>query len=163
MISASQGKEVAYLVKQLEGIYNGIPWYGEAITKILEGVDFEMAIAKLQGGTHSIYELIDHILSWKIYVLRKLEGDEKYELEFRGPEDWKVFQGLSPEDWSALLQRYYEVQLQIVKVLEMKKEDELAVIVPGKTYNFRFLLHGMIQHDLYHMGQISMLKSMFSK
>lgn len=55
------------------------------------------------------------------------------------------------------MQKLDEMQSELIDVLQKEKDNRLIEIVPGRKYNFRDLLYGIVQHDIYHIGQIAYL------
>jgi len=58
------------------------------------------------------------------------------------------------------LNRLQETQNELINLLEKQQESLLEKSVSERTYNFRKLLQGLIQHDIYHLGQIAYIKKM---
>lgn len=49
-------------------------------------------------------------------------------------------------------------QTALIAALEPFTDDRLEETVPGKKFNWYVMLHGLVHHDIYHSGQISLLK-----
>jgi len=74
--------------------------------------------------------------------------------------DWTPISDYSAEAWEAALKAYKKSTEDFVKALETMEDAQLDEKVPGSTYTFYKILHGVIQHDIYHSGQIVLLKKM---
>ena len=151
-------EEVEFISNQFTDIFLGKPWYGNNIDQILEGVTYEIASEKPLHQVHSILEILSHMLAWRNFTLAKLRGDHALNLSANDPDDWKKIDHSDPESWTHTVTEFRQNQAQIIDELSKWKDSQLDVIVPKRDYNFRFLLRGILQHDLYHLGQIAILK-----
>ena len=135
--------------------FDGSPWYGTAVMPMLESIGPEVAIKQLKG--RSILRLARHMLAWRTYVLYKLQGDDGFDIEMGSEADWPTDDAMN---WSAVLEALNTNQTQLLEVLKTFPETKLVERVPGRQYTFRFMLEGMVQHDVYHLGQIALLKNL---
>jgi len=87
-----------------------------------------------------------------LYVIRKLDGDDAYEVT-------DALNFPASTDWHATRQQLDNSQQQLIKSLKNFRGD-LGQLVPGreKPLSFYKLLHGIIHHDLYHTGQIVLIR-----
>jgi uncharacterized damage-inducible protein DinB len=115
-------------------------------------VTSEQATAKPVSGAHSIWELVFHVTAWERQALAAVEG-RKYET-LAGDQDWPPVQGA----WQAALDNLESASRSLVTAIRAMPEEKLNESVEGTEYNFYFLLHGVVQHNLYHAGQIALLK-----
>lgn len=139
---------------QLDEVYNGSPWYGRSVRDILQKIHPQKAGLRLHGEGHSIFELAEHMLSWRNYLIEKLNGNHAFIIEVNDQRDWKPQRPVSENDWQNLLDAFDKSQSSLLAKLRNAKENELAGMVPGKSYTFRPLIEGIIQHDIYHAGQL---------
>lgn len=133
-------------------------WHGPSLVAALRDVSPAVAEARLTPNTHSIAEIVYHLTTWRIFVARKLQGDKEFDV--RTPDkDWKVFGVVDDFEWETLQMELSLSQDELITLLEQMEDDSyLEEIVPGRNYSYYTLLHGMIHHDLYHAGQISLVK-----
>jgi len=59
--------------------------------------------------------------------------------------------------WKKGLDRLEQVQNELIKILQVQNDDVLSKQVKERTYDFRKLLHGISEHDIYHLGQVAYL------
>jgi uncharacterized damage-inducible protein DinB len=141
---------------QLKRAYEGEAWHGPSLRDLLDGVTAEQAAAKPIPNAHSIWELVNHIIAWERIVKRRLEGealnDVPDEMNFPPVTD------TSEEAWQATLQSLAESNNSLRESVKRIDDAKLQQIVPKTIYSNYFMLHGVIQHDLYHAGQIALLK-----
>jgi uncharacterized damage-inducible protein DinB len=144
--------ETKRLASQLRRSYEGPAWHGPCLGELLAGVTSEQAAAKPVSGAHSIWELVLHVTAWERQALAALEG-RKYET-LAGDKDWPPVSGT----WQAALDDLESASRALVTAIRAMPEEKLNEFVESTEYNFYFLLHGVVQHNLYHGGQIALLK-----
>ncbi len=138
-------------------------WLGGATPlRCLRGVGPEQAAWKPAPDRHSIWELTLHIAYWKYAVRRNLEGSPRGGFP-RSPSDWpqppEVADAGSWKADRALLRSEHDRLVAAVRAFDPRRLDEEA---PGSgAYRFVDLLFGVVTHDLYHVGQIQMLKRLY--
>lgn len=147
--------EIDRIIDQIRRAYDGDAWHGPPLRAILADISAEMASVKPIRGAHSIRELVRHITFWYDGVRRRLGGEvvEADEVEqFPGAID--PGEGGWPQEL-ADLERAHAALVETVGQLD---SEDLDRPVAGKPYNVYILLHGLVQHNLYHAGQIASLK-----
>ncbi|WP_373513074.1 DinB family protein [Persicitalea sp.] len=133
-------------------------WHGSSVVEILRDVTPKLADNRLSPKTHTIAELVYHITTWRIFAVRKLQGDKEFDIKTK-EKNWKIFPMVDALEWETLQMELSLSQEELVSELEKRTDDEfLEKIVPGRNYSFYTLLHGLVNHDLYHAGQIALIK-----
>jgi uncharacterized damage-inducible protein DinB len=148
--------EIKRLNDQLKRAFEGKAWHGPSVSEVLAGVTAEQAAAHPIAGVHSIWELTLHIATWERTGRRRLQESDP--IDVSDEEDWPAVGDTSEEAWKTTLEelrRNHEALRAAIRAFDETRLDE---IVPGTQYSMYFLLHGVIQHDLYHAGQIALLK-----
>lgn len=140
--------------EQLELIYDGDPWYGNAIKPALESVNPILVFDSPGNGMHSIAELVTHMITWREFTEGRLTGETEYLPNQEQTFDWKRFSSDKKLVWSILTDRLDASQKRLLELLNQKGDSILDQPVAGKPYTFRYLLMGIVHHDLYHLGQI---------
>lgn len=146
--------EVTRLVDQLERGYRGDAWHGTPLRALLTGVDATTAAARQVAGVHNIWELTAHVTFWLDTARRRVTGEV---VTMQEGDDWALIDDRSPFRWRdtlAALDASFERLLDTVRRL---KPEDLDRVVPGMGYTNYVLLHGVLQHTLYHAGQIALL------
>jgi uncharacterized damage-inducible protein DinB len=150
--------EIQRLLDQLERAYQGDAWHGPSVTALLDGVTARQAAAKPVPGGHSIWELTLHISLWQDVARRRLGkeviGDPPPQV------DWPAIESPTDAAWQKALQDLRESYQNLRKSVSQLPDESLNEIVPSKRYSIYVLLHGVIQHSLYHAGQIAILKKL---
>jgi uncharacterized damage-inducible protein DinB len=141
--------EVQKIIDILSHTYEKNAWHGPAVKEVL--AKLKPGHAGLRAGnSHSIEELIRHMTAWRNYVIRKLQGDETFELT-----DDDNFP--TRKNWDEAIRLLEESQQNLITALQQAPDDLLQQKVPGRPFKYFTMLHGIIHHDLYHTGQIMMI------
>lgn len=154
--------EIARIADQLEREHAGDPWHGSPLSQILEGLTHSQAATHPIPGAHSIWELVLHLAAWKNEARRRLSGAAAAEPR---DGDWPEVEDISADGWRqarARLELAHRLLVSAVRELpeprlfEATTDDRDRALGVGVTYYE--LLHGIVQHDVYHAGQIAILK-----
>jgi uncharacterized damage-inducible protein DinB len=151
--------EIQSIIRDLENTLDGTPWFGRAVYELLREVDESKASIKPKEDAHSMIELIYHMLTWAQFTLKRIEKDKINDLAAFEKLDWR---DIDPQvhGWEEGLSEYIATHQQIIAQLQTKDDAFLDEKVDYRKYNFRFLLNGLIQHNIYHAGQIVYLKTL---
>jgi uncharacterized damage-inducible protein DinB len=142
--------EIQNLGKLLQRVYTGKAWHGPCIMDVLKDVD-DISATKKVGESHSIIQLVLHMASWRTFVSKRLLGDTTFELS-----DDDNFP--SATTWAAALHKLEVSQAELLKAIDSLTADMLNEQVANRKYDYYVLLHGIIHHDIYHIGQILLIK-----
>jgi uncharacterized damage-inducible protein DinB len=143
------------IADQLKRAYEGEAWHGPSLRELLSGVTAKTAARKPLAHAHSIWEIVLHVAAWENAVRRRLEGEA---LELSQEEDWPPVNDISETAWKNALAVLENGHKQLRETILRLTEGRLSEMTPGKNHSVYFMLHGIIQHDLYHAGQIALLK-----
>ncbi len=148
--------EVNRLEEQLRRALEGEAWHGPSVLEVLAGVSATQAASHPIAGAHSIWELVLHLRSDYDLVLRRLAGDGH---RMTTAEDWPACPAATEENWQRSVQELKlgnERLREAVQNFPVERLDDLLVTdVPYTAYT-QFI--GVTQHNLYHAGQIALLK-----
>ncbi len=159
MKTDSAGPEAARIAQTLREAYDGPAWHGPAVREILREITPGQAAGRPIPGAHSIWEIVLHMTAWRQFGWHKLAGDPAFDLA-TPEQDWPAVENDSLPAWEAALTALEKSQQQLLEALEKLPDARLAETVPGRDHSYYKLLHGIIAHDLYHGGQIVLLKKM---
>ena len=152
--------EATRIADQLRRAFAGEAWHGDSVFEILEGVTAAQAAARPIASAHTIWELVLHIAAWDNAVQRRLGG---IAVELSDAENFPAITDASETAWRKALADVRRVHEQLVEAVSVLPNSRLDEKVPGKEgahYTFYYMLHGVVQHELYHAGQIALLKKM---
>jgi uncharacterized damage-inducible protein DinB len=148
--------EVKRIDDQLQRAFEGEAWHGPAVLEVLKGVTAAQAAARPIPSAHSIWELVLHMATWKNVVSRRLRGESVTDVP--AEVDWPPVPATGKSEWEAAQARLREAHQDLRRTLATVKDEELEANPAPETSTRYVLLHGVIQHDLYHAGQIAVLK-----
>jgi uncharacterized damage-inducible protein DinB len=152
--------EALRISDQLRRAFAGDAWHGDSVLEILNGVTAVQAAAHPIKNAHSIWELVLHIAAWDGAVLRRLAGNA---VTLSDAENFPPVTDPSAAAWRAALGHMQHIHEELVSAVAALPDSRLYDMVPGKEgahYTFYYMLHGVAQHELYHAGQIALLKKM---
>jgi uncharacterized damage-inducible protein DinB len=150
--------EIQRIVDQLDRAFEGNAWHGPSVRELLNGVSARQAAAKIVPGGHSIWEITLHISTWHDVARRRISGERIVDLP--PEEDWPPVPDTSDAAWRQAMENLAQSNQKLRQSISQLSDRNLEEIVPGKGYSNYFLLHGVIQHDLYHAGQLTILKKL---
>lgn len=147
---------VQLLISKLQNNFDGMPWYGDALLPRLKEVNYLKVNISI-AYANSIARLLKHLVNWRIFIIKKLEGDTDYDIVLNDCNDWTEIHIHSELEWNALIAELETSQNKIIELLQTKNDAFMQTIVPNRTYTFQHMIEGIIQHDIYHFGQITFL------
>lgn len=145
--------EIDRIVRMLTKTFDKGAWHGPTVREVLQNVKATHAHDRA-GASHSIAELVLHMASWRQFAIRRLLGDGAYEVS---PE--MNFPSVANRSWEEAKEQLEESQRELIKAARAFPEDRLGELVPSSSYKYTYytLLHGIMHHDLYHIGQIQLI------
>jgi uncharacterized damage-inducible protein DinB len=149
-------EESARINDQLKRAYEGTAWHGPSLKELLHGVTGQQAAAKPIPHAHSIWEIVLHISAWEAVAASRIERGVLEDPS--NEEDWPAVTDTSEEAWATTLQQVADRHMALREVISRLDDAKLREVLPVRNYSVYFLLHGVVQHDLYHAGQIALLK-----
>ena len=153
-------KETERITKLFEDLYDGSPWIDSTLKGTLEPVTAEQAMKKISLERNSIWEIVNHIISWREMVLLRLQ-----EMEAAMPDNnfFKPVSDTSETAWRKTLEQLQESQIEWLSFLNTMDEEDLLKINPKSNMTYFYHIHGIIQHDAYHLGQIVLLSKIIQQ
>jgi uncharacterized damage-inducible protein DinB len=147
------------MIRQLEQAFDKRSWHGPNLMGSIRGLTEEQARWRPGQGRHNIWELVVHAAYWKYTVLRKFTNEARGQFSLKG-SNWFVRPlpdgpDVRFSDDVARLKDYHSRLLAAVSKCAANALDEIA---PGKKDTYRDIIIGVAAHDLYHAGQIQLLK-----
>ena len=149
------------IADQLSRAFSGDPWHGPPIRDLLAGITAVQASDRPVAAAHSILELVLHI---DLYTQAALEATDGTPMPgwYGTEQDWPPVLEVSDADWAQAKERLFQNAVQLAVAIRTFAENRLLDIVPGREYDFYYLFHGVVQHSLYHGGQIALLKKVIA-
>jgi len=150
-----QMSEAAFIAEQFRRAFKGDAWHGPALLELLADIDAKNAAARAIPDAHSVWELVLHVAVWDAAAVRRLAGQKT---QPAGRDNFPRMPQSTAQQWRKAIAQLKRTHDNLVKTVAALPDARLEDRVPGKRYNFRFMLHGVVQHELYHAGQIAVLK-----
>ena len=155
MTEVEDRTEVNRILDQMDRAFSGDAWHGTPLLRLLDGVSAEDASKHPVDGAHSIWELIHHIAGWNMIVYRRLEGEL---VEVTPERDWPRVWEVSEVEWQRAKENLEEGRARLREAVEKITDGQLDRQAVNNGQSRYLMLHGLVQHDLYHAGQIAILK-----
>ena len=147
--------EVERIQNQLERAFTGEAWHGPSLLELLADVDATKAAAHPIAGAHSIWELVLHIATWDKTVASRLGGNSG---KVSAEENFPAINDTSEAAWQQAIETLKRNHRELIEAMSSVEESRLdAPVVEGMSSVYVHM-HGAVQHDLYHAGQIAILK-----
>jgi len=148
-----------HISEQLVSTFEGEAWYGDSMRTILEGIKCEQALSRPIPSAHSIWELVRHLEAWCQFSSGAVQG-----IPIPGWPQMPQEQDFPPivknddQAWKQDRTSLFTSHLALAETIEKFSDSRLEEIVPGRPYKFYRLFQSVIQHAVYHGGQIALLK-----
>jgi hypothetical protein len=149
--------ECVRIADQLRRAFAGDPWHGSSLGELLAGISPEQAGLRPLPTAHTIWELVLHIDIYVNAAFEAIQGVPMPKL-FGTEKDWPRVGNATAEARAGATDRLFQSGERLAQAIERFTDARLQDTVPGRDYDFYYLFHGIVQHSLYHGGQIAMLK-----
>lgn len=155
-MSASAMSEIARIARLLERGFEGKAYFGPSVLTALDGITGELATRKTCPAVHNIWELVAHLTAELNYAHGVIEGTARLWIE--GQTTWPAITDISEAAWRQAVEDLIQANRRLVTAISELDDailDQSATVVGVPFY---VMLHGIVQHNVYHAGQISLLK-----
>jgi uncharacterized damage-inducible protein DinB len=157
-----QNPRVSILLRDLDQSYDHKSWHGPVLRGSLRGVSAEQATWRPAPDRHNIWELAVHAAYWKYAVLRRLRPGEEIRFALKGSNWFPRPEGEASERaWKADLQLLGEVHRDLRQAVAALSDADLETIPEGSKTRTIDVVPGVARHDIYHAGQIQLLKRLY--
>jgi hypothetical protein len=146
------------IIDNLSETFGGHPWHGFSLTDLLQDVDPFVAFCRPMPHKHNIAELVAHICVWRQLAVEILNENYDYQVDISTMADFPSVPK-TPSSWEALLTLLADNQYILIEKLKRFDASKLEEQIPQRPFTFRFLFEGIVFHDVYHGGQIGILKA----
>ena len=153
-------KETERISGLIKALYNGHPWLDVNMMDNLSKLTWLQAGRKVHPRLNTIWEIVDHLVSWRLNVLQRVQGEV-----IKTPAD-NYFAPVTERtegDWTATLDRFQVSQDAWIQFLEQAGDETLEGVYPVNHMTYYEQIHGIIQHDAYHLGQIVLLAKLLEE
>lgn len=147
--------ETERIEDQLKRAFEGQAWHGPSVREALDGVTAQQAAARPVADAHTIWELVHHIGAWADIVRRGIQGEK---VQITEEVNFPPATETTDAAWQESLKRLEESQKRLRAVTRELQDARLGDVLVEGGSNVYVLLHGVVQHAIYHAGQIVLLK-----
>jgi uncharacterized damage-inducible protein DinB len=140
------------IIRQLNEIQDGSLWFDQCFKDKIDNLSDDDVFTRPIPEIHSVAEHVSHMLEWRKECILRFKG-LKTEL-MNSPDDWKDNIELGKLGWANLKNSLYNSRIELIELFTNQDDTYLENKFLDTEYNFHYLIEGIIQHDLYHLGQI---------
>jgi hypothetical protein len=145
----------------MEQTFEGRPYYGPSVLAVLADVTAARAAQRPHGSAHSIWDLVAHLTAELDYARAVIHGSAGPWVE--GSTTWPTLTDTSEEAWKEAIRGLTEANRALVRAVKDLNDDVLDVNPIRVRGPFYLMLHGTMQHSIYHAGQISLLAGQLTR
>ncbi|WP_179416020.1 DinB family protein [Mucilaginibacter sp. E4BP6] len=147
------------LQQELEKVLSGRPWYGKGIYDTLAKVSFEAAYEKPPGSVHNIAEIVLHMVAWTEEVMDRMNG---MTAGVPSSGDWPEIGKPDEQKWQNYVDDLKLVNVNLIGIIQKFPEEQWDEPIDDQrgdrpVVTYEALINGLIQHHIYHAGQIALL------
>ncbi len=149
------------IIADFNSFFDDNPWFGDSYLDVISDISAEDALVTPPNG-HSIAVILWHMVKWRKTLTERLLGNTDFRADVTDADNWPSAESQTPATWEAAKSAFAEQQTILIEHLGIREESFLDTeFMPGR--NYRRLVAGVLQHDIYHLGQIAFLKGLIRK
>ena len=147
-------------IEQWRKVQEGRLWMGNHFQQKLEMISEDMAFTRPLPSLHSPAEIVAHLLAWRLDAIEKIKSGRGHLME-EHEANWPTNEELRKKTWKQLVNQYHASQNEIMFLLRDKNDDFLEETYEDQDFagrfSYSFMLNGLLQHDVYHLGQLGII------
>jgi uncharacterized damage-inducible protein DinB len=152
--------ETALLLQLLDEAYDRRAWHGTNLRGSIRRLSVGEAAFRPKTGRHNIWELMVHAAYWKYAVRRQLLGEKRGSFPLKGSNWFRRPEKATVSAWKADVSLLEEAHRRLREAVEGFDSRDLRKRPRGSKFDNASLILGVASHDLYHAGQIQLLKKL---
>jgi uncharacterized damage-inducible protein DinB len=141
----------------IERIRDGYGWHGWDLAALLKDVTAAEAAAMAVAGSHTIWQIVLHVITWREIASDRMAGRE-VALPTK-EQNWPVIRDDSEAVWAKVKMELEDSRSRFIDGLTRLPASRLEETVPGEPYTFVDMLYGVLHHDIYHAGQVAVIRN----
>lgn len=158
MTKEARHTEMSLLLDIIDQAYDKKAWHGTNLRGSLRGLTVRQALWRPAPDRHNIWELVLHATYWKYAVRRRLRREKRGSFPTRGSNWFALPAHTNESSWRQTVAMLEETHLSMRQAIAELRPDRLYTTPRGSKISNATLIYGIASHDLYHAGQIQMLK-----
>jgi uncharacterized damage-inducible protein DinB len=156
------GPEIRLLLELIDQAYDRKAWHGPNLKASVRGLTAEQAAWRPEPGRHSIAEQVLHAAYWKYACRRRLRGDKRGSFPLKGSNWFLVGEPLLETQWRQYMRILDGEHGALREAVVALSGEKLHQAPSGSKVNPAALVMGVAAHDIYHAGQIQLLKRLYA-
>ncbi len=155
-----ESREVQQLLSILDQAYDHPSWHGTNLRGSIRRVSVKQAGWRPRPERHNIWETVVHAAYWKYAVWRRIAGQRRGSFPLKGSNWFRRPEDGNEQEWRADVALLDQMHRTLREAVEKLSATELSRTPKGSTVTNAFIVSGAAAHDLYHAGQIQLLKKL---
>ncbi len=143
------------ILKHYDRVLSGDAWHGDPIWQILEGIPAQNAATRPPSGGHTIWEIVAHMSFWEGVVTKRVRGERAGLVE---EMNFPAMPAITEENWRRTLDDFQTSNAAFREALQQLDPAKLEQPSAAGKRTYYEEAHGIIEHHVYHAGQIALLK-----
>lgn len=152
---------IGLLLRILDEAYEKRAWHGPNLKGTLRGVGVQEAVWRPAPDRHNVWELALHSAYWKYANWRRLTGEKRGAFPVTGSNWFVRPESATEKAWRSDLALLDEQHRRLRAAVEKIPARRLSDVSPGSRHRIDTLVYGIAAHDVYHAGQIQLVKRLF--
>ncbi|MDC7996542.1 DinB family protein [Gilvibacter sediminis] len=150
---------IQHFIAQMQAIQSGKPWIGNSYAKVLDGLGEDQMFIR-PAKLKSVAAILSHLTLWREEAILKIQTGTGSKTD-ACPENWLPDNDLDAQGWQAIKLRYDRSHAQLIALLNDKDDSFLQQEYYDTdfkgNYTYQWMLDGILQHDIYHLGQLAVI------
>ena len=146
--------EIQRIRDQLRRAVMGGAWHGPSVSEAVAELTPATAWRRLTPGTHNPAELTLHIAAWLDIARRRFSGEV---VTPATADDWPAIPSEGADAWRSCRDRVLHAHMALDELIAGASDERLTELIPGQDNDIYYMLHGVVQHSIYHAGQIQLI------
>jgi hypothetical protein len=151
---------ISLLLSSFDRAYDQRSWHGTNLRGSVRGLTASQASFRPAPRRHSIVEIVLHAAYWKYAVRRRLLGEKRGAFPLKGSNWFPRPEGVNDNEWKEAVKLLDNQHRQLRSAITTLSPEDLPRVPPGSKVSNLMILEGIAAHDLYHAGQIQLLKAL---
>ena len=160
VLRKTEKREIQQLLSVIEQAYDHRSWHGTNLRGSIRQVSAEQASWRPAPARHNIWEIVVHAAYWKYAVWRRLTGARRGSFPLKGSNWFRRPQDMTSQAWRSDVALLDQTHRSLRAAVASLSTSELHRTPRGSNVSNFALLSGIAAHDLYHAGQIQLLKKL---
>lgn len=157
---------INHITAQFQNIHFGHNWFGQSYKVKLQDLSKEHRFTRPYPTIHAVAEILAHSTAWRMDAILKIQTG-KGELTEASRDDWQELEKLKEKGWGSIMSEYHSSVEGLLELLKLKDDDFLESHYHDPEFAgdfpYSFAIYGILQHDIYHLGQMGLVVKMLKE